>query len=332
MSKLRLLLLGAAISAVLCGCGSATTTPDAAAQRNAVVARYPVVDGSTALHPLGRMAACELLNVKCVWSAPDGANVERTYVPGPDAPKATADQILAMNFNTTHAAYLNLIDGKADVLLEVRAPSSDELAAAQAKGVTLEVTPVALDAFVFLANVDNPVESLPLATIRDIYSGKITTWQQAGVTLPDATSPIHAYQREPDSGSQGLMVSMVMKDTPVIDAPDRIVKTMVGPFNAIGGDSQTGEGGDRLGFGFSVFFYAAVMFDNAHVKIIGVDGVKPTAPAIAGHTYPLADEAYAVTLKGAAADSPGRRYVEWLLSAAGQRAVGLSGYIPLAGG
>jgi phosphate transport system substrate-binding protein len=175
------------------------------------------------------------------------------------------------------------------------------------------------------------VESLPLETIRDIYSGKITTWRQAGVTLPDPTSPIHAYQREPDSGSQGLMVSMVMKDTPVIDAPDMIVKTMVGPFNAIGGDPQTGEGGDKLGFGFSVYFYAAVMFDNAHVKIIGVDGVQPTPATISRRVYPLADEAYAVTIKGAAADSPGRRYVEWLLSAAGQRAVGLSGYIPLAG-
>jgi hypothetical protein len=83
------------------------------------------------------------------------------------------------------------------------------------------------------------------------------------------------------------MMSMVMKETSMIEAPDMIVKTMLGPFNAIGGDPATGAGGDPLGFGYSVYFYAAVMFDNDHVKIIGVEGVKPDSKTIAARSYPL---------------------------------------------
>jgi phosphate transport system substrate-binding protein len=73
-----------------------------------------------------------------------------------------------MKHNATHGAYVNVIEGKADIALEARAPSADELAAARAKGVELEVTPIALDAFVFLANVSNPIESVTLASIRGV--------------------------------------------------------------------------------------------------------------------------------------------------------------------
>jgi phosphate transport system substrate-binding protein len=336
MKTTRALLLAAAMSTVLasCGSGAAATptpaaTPDGAALRAELAAHMPVVDGSTAEQPMGRMLACVLLDVECVWSAPDSANVQRTYVPAEGVSGASADKIRAIQFNNTHVGYLNLVDGKADVLLETRAPSEDELAAAKAKGVEFELTPVSIEAFVFLANVGNPVDGLSQATLRDIYSGKTTTWAQAGVDIGDATAPIHAYQRERNSGSQELLNSMLMKGTPAIDAPEMIVETMLGPFNAIGGDPQTGDGGDRFGLGYSVYFYAAVMFHNPQVKIIGVDGVVPNPTNIAGRTYPLVGDIYAVTLKGAAADSPGRRYVAWLLTADGQRAVTLSGYVAL---
>jgi len=332
MNRYRIWPLGAILALVVAGCGStaASPTPNVAAMRAAIVADFPVLDGSTSDHPLGRLLVCDLLGAECAWSAPADANVERTFVPAATVPEDVARQILAVKFNTTHGAYLNLIDGKADIILEARRPSVDELAAAEAANVELEVTPIALDAFVFLANEQNPVDSLPLATIRDIYAGKTTTWKQAGVDVGDAAALIHAYQRERNSGSQELMMSLVMKELPMLEAPNMIVKTMLGPFNAIGGDPLTGAGGDPLGFGYSVYFYAAVMFDNERVQIIGVDGVKPDARTIASRTYPLAADVYAVTIKGAPADSPGVRFRDWLLTPDGQRAVKLSGYVGLA--
>jgi phosphate transport system substrate-binding protein len=323
--------LVAALAVVAAGCSSTafSPTPDVEALRAAIAADFPAVDGSTSAHPLARMLACDLLGAECEWSAPASANVERTYVPTAGVPEQTAQQILGMKHSGTHGAYVNLIDGKADVILVARAPSSDELTEAESKGVVLDVRPAALDAFVFLVNAENSVESMDLATLRDIYAGKITTWRGAGVEMADSSALIHAYQRERNSGSQELMMSLVMKETEVIDAPDMIVKTMLGPFNAIGGNEATGQPGDELGLGYSVYFYAAVMFDQPQVKRIAVDGVKPDSQTITSRTYPLVAEVYVVTRQGTPAESTAIKYRDWLLTPDGQRAVKLSGYVEL---
>jgi phosphate transport system substrate-binding protein len=182
---------------------------------------------------------------------------------------------------------------------------------------------------VFLVNAQNQVESMDLTTLRDIYAGKITTWQQAGVNLPDPTATIHAYQRERNSGSQELMQTMVMKEATMVDAPDMIVQTMLGPFNAIGGSEAAGQPGDELGLGYSVYFYAAVMFDQPQVKRIAVGGVKPDSQTIASRTYPLVADVYVVTRQGTPAESSAVKYRDWLLTPDGQRAVKLSGYVGL---
>jgi phosphate transport system substrate-binding protein len=327
----------ALLACVVLSCAAPGISPtdisptDSPAMRSAIVANYPSVDGSTTTGPLARLLACDLLGVPCVWSAPASANIERTYVPDPNAAisSQTASTITGIKFSTTHTAYVNLIEGKTDVLLEARLPSPDEQAEATAKGVELETHAFALDAFVFLVNTNNPTENMPLATLRDIYAGKITTWSGASIDLGDPAAQIHAYQREPNSGSQELMKQMVMGTTPIVDAPQMVVQTMAGPYNTIGGNPVTGAGGDRLGLGFSVYYYAAVMFSNPQVKMIGVDGVKPTSATISSRAYPLAAEVYVVTRKDATTGGPALKYRDWLLSPDGQRVVKQSGYVPV---
>jgi phosphate transport system substrate-binding protein len=326
------LCAAALVAGLVSSCAAPGVSPkDSPAMRSAIVANYPSVDGSTTTGPLARLLACDLLGVPCVWSAPASANTERTYVPDPKAavPSQAASTITGIKFSTTHNAYVNLIEGKTDVLLEARLPSSDELAEASAKGVELDTHAFALDAFVFLVHSSNPTDNMPLATLRDVYAGKITAWSGAGVDLGDPSAQIHAYQREPNSGSQELMKSMVMGSTPMVNAPQMVVQTMAGPYDAIGGNPVTGVGGDRLGLGFSVYYYAAVMFSNPQVKMIGVDGVKPTSATISSRAYPLAAEVYVVTRKDAAVGSPALRYRDWLLSPEGQRVVSQSGYVPV---
>ena len=336
-SMVTTLFTAALVAGVVSSCAGPSTTPTGTmptgipAMRSAIVAAYPSVDGSTTTGPLARLLACDLLDVPCVWSAPASANIERTYVPDPAAavPSKTASTITAIKFSTTHNAYVNLIEGKTDVLMEARLPSPDELAEAKAKGVELETRAFALDAFVFLVNTNNPTNSVPLATLRDVYAGKITTWSGAGIDVGDPAAKINAYQREPNSGSQELMKSMVMGATPIVNAPQMVVQTMAGPYNAIGGNPATGADGDRLGLGFSVYYYAAVMFSNPQVKMIGVDGVEPTSATISSRAYPLAAEVYVVTRKDAAAGSSALVYRDWLLSPDGQRVVKQSGYVPV---
>jgi phosphate transport system substrate-binding protein len=65
------------------------------------------------------------------------------------------------------------------------------------------------------------------------------------------------------------------------------------------------------------------------VKIMGVEGVKPSAETIANQSYPLVAEVYAVTRAGMPADHPAIKMRDWWLSAVGQAAVAESGYVPL---
>ncbi|MCL2116994.1 MAG: substrate-binding domain-containing protein [Planctomycetaceae bacterium] len=94
-----------------------------------------------------------------------------------------------------------------EIILVARKPSEDELKAAREAEVELDVRPIALDAFVFLVNRTNPVESLTLEEIRSIYANPgPTNWKSYGG--PDQV--ITPYERNRNSGSRELMDEMVV--------------------------------------------------------------------------------------------------------------------------
>jgi phosphate transport system substrate-binding protein len=286
-------------------------TPDVAD----IVRDYPRVDGSTSAHPLQMYVACEILEVKCEWM--EAIFSARTLSPDNSiAPTGDAETVANIWHNGTHSAYVNLINKDADFIIVARMPSKDEIREAGVKGVKLDIRPIALDAFVFLAHVDNPVGSLTLEQIREIYTGKITSWFELG-----GTGKIHAYQRNRNSGSQELMDELVMQGDRMIEAPDMIFESMVGPINAIRDDTQ--------GLGYSVFFYATFMLPDENVKLLGIDGVVPTSDTIASREYSLVTEVYAVVREKMPANSTAVMLRDWLLTEAGQAAVEESGYVPI---
>lgn len=323
-------LSAAAMALFLASCSPA---PDIESLRAAIAQDYPSVDGSTSAHPLQVKLACDLLDVPWTWSAMSTDNVERRIIPDPtqSSPGPSTQTILDIVHNGTNGAYMNLIEGNADVILVARAPSTDELQAAEENGVTLDARAVALDAFVFLANVENPVESLTIDTIREIYTGHVTTWTELDIVVdPDSEGEelIHAYQRNRNSGSQELMEALVMRGTPMTDAPDMVTTSMLGPFNVIGGDPWTGNG-DLLGLGYSVYYYTALMFPHSFVKMIGVEGVEPTSETIRTRAYPLVAEVYVAVREDTPQDSTAVKFRDWLFTEDGQRAIEESGYVPI---
>jgi phosphate transport system substrate-binding protein len=294
-------------------------TPDVESLRAAIAQDYPHVDGSTSAFPLQRMIACWILEISCVWTKDFFGE---SWAISPDLLRTDASalgQMEAIVHSGTHGAYVNLIDGQADFILAARLPSEDELEAAQKKGVALDARPVALDAFVFLVNAENPVTDLELETVRDIYAGRITHWTEEEL----AGEIIRTYQRNPNSGSQELMEKLVMMGTPMVDAPDMILESMKGPINAVGED--------RLGIGYSVYYYTAFILPDRRVKRIAIDGVAPTSANIADRTYPLTTEVYAVVREDTPQGSTARMLWDWLLTEEGQAVVAESGYVPLGG-
>ena len=188
------------------------------------VDQYPIVDGSTSTQPLGVLTACRLTHTSFAWGKP-GISGERRLYPTIKAYDPGArlsleftgsdlhDQAMILwkleekiRHTATHSSYINLISGSADLIIVAREPSDDELDLAREKGVEIHYAPIALDAFVFIVNVRNPVRSLTIEQIRDIYTGKIPDWAEVGGT-PGA---IRHYIRNRNSGSQEKMEKMVL--------------------------------------------------------------------------------------------------------------------------
>jgi len=131
---------------------------------------------------------------------------------------------------------------------------------------------------------------------------------------------IHTYQRNRNSGSQELMEALVMGDLEMIDSPDMILDSMIGPINAIADDP--------LGIGYSVYFYANFMFPHESIKLISINGIAPTSANIADHSYSLTTEVYAVIREDAPPDQTAAMLRNWVLTEGGQAVVAKSGYVP----
>jgi len=225
-----------------------------------------------------------------------------------------------MKFNTTPAAYDRLIARDANVIF-VTAPSKEHLAAAKAAGVQLEVIPVVKDALVFLANKENPITGLTGKQIQDIYTGKVTNWSQLG----GADTPIIAYQRQTNSGSQTLFLQLAMKNKKPMEAPGyHKIFTMSSLVDMVSSYDNS-----KQAIGYSVFYYTDEMYVKDNVKLLPIDGVMPTRESIADGTYPFTTNYFAVLRHDSAADSVSRQLIEWCLSPEAQRLFSATGYVPL---
>lgn len=257
---------------------------------------YPKVDGSTATIPLS-------------------AAVYR-YATGATKEEADANIVHTKTTNS----YLSLINGEVDLLI-VYEPSQTVYETLETTSVKLNMKPIGLDAFVFLANESNPVTSLTQEEIIQIYSGKITNWSKVGGNDKE----IIAFQRPDDSGSQTLMKKLVMKDIDMIEAPSTMKPT--GMDEIITAIAEYNNNSNALGY--SVFYYTQNMYNQPGLRYMPVNGIEPTSETIQEGEYPYINEFYAVIREDEPAASNAHKIFDWLTSTEGKTLIQELGYIPV---
>ncbi|MBQ5989253.1 MAG: substrate-binding domain-containing protein [Oscillospiraceae bacterium] len=236
-------------------------------------------------------------------------------------------KMLGINYNDakkivkhhkTHESFSMLLSGENDMIFTVPI-SEEQKKAAEEAGRELTFVPVAKEGFVFVVNRNNPVESLTMDQIRDIYSGKITNWKEVGGN----DEKIIPYQRNKDSGSQNYMTEF-MEGYDLMDPPkDYVLVSMGGLMDGLAVYDNA-----ENAIGYSVYSYAAQIYENSSdVKFIAVDGVKPTRETMADGTYPLLSSTYIVYTDKATQST--RSFAKWAVSDEGQRCVLESGYVPV---
>lgn len=211
-----------------------------------------------------------------------------------------------------------MADGETDVFFGAL-PDEDQVDYAKEQGVEFEHTPMWREAFVFLVNAVNPVDSLTVQQVRGIYSGAITNWKEVG----GKDEPIIAYQRNTGSGSQSMM-ERFMGDVPLTDAPSNMVATGMGGLVSAVADYDNRHGA----IGYSFRYYVTNLVGDYDVKLLAIEGVEPTLEHIADGSYPITGEFYATTRKGDNSESFAR-LLAWAQGEQGQELVEKSGYARL---
>jgi phosphate transport system substrate-binding protein len=89
-----------------------------------------------------------------------------------------------------------VINGESSFAQSSRPIRQQELLNAQQRGIKLEQVAIAIDGLAFYVNPQVNIPGLTLAQLKDIFTGKITNWQQVG----GPNLPITAVSRDPKSG------------------------------------------------------------------------------------------------------------------------------------
>ncbi|MCR5599499.1 MAG: substrate-binding domain-containing protein [Ruminococcus sp.] len=240
-----------------------------------------------------------------------------------------------IDHNTTGYAYYNLMmtarqrelrykdnSYKQKNLIFATEPSVDEIKEAADCNIEYEVTPVALDGFVFITHKDNPVDSLTVQQIKDIYSGKITNWKEVGGN----DSEIIPYQREANSGSQTAMEQLVMKDTTLMEPKEGYcIRKGMGELIEMVAEYENRENS----LGYTYYYYINNLYKNDNIKVLKIDGISPDNENLRDKSYPFSTAYYVVTVKGD--DSELMKLKDFIVSDKGQQIVKMAGYCTVNG-
>ena len=258
-----------------------------------------------------RFAVKDLPRVHCAYALyPIGAAAVQAL-----CPQASYKRSLVRP-DASPRAYDELCLGWAPAILAL-APSTNQLAMAERKNLTYEMTPVARDAFVFFVPVTNPIESLTSDQVRGIYSGRITTWRELGVGLD---AKLMAFQRNPDSGSQTAL-ERLMGEMPIMPPIKEDRLGGMGGIISVAADYRNYPG--ALGFSFRYYLQDLVKEDK--VKVLKIDGVAPTPENVRNGSYPFVETAYLITARPRTENL--RRLADFLTGPVGRDMVEKTGYV-----
>ena len=300
---------------VLMGC-SKDELPDPFLIEGISMENYPKVDCSTSTSLLQKLIACKLLGVSYEWTENMifggyyDLLIHYDDLPGSD------EFFKNLKVSTTHGAFMNLIDGEVELIVTSRGISRDEKAYANEKSVTLDETPIALDGFIFITHKNNPVKTITKEQIRGIYMGEITNWKEVG----GKDLAITPYIREPNSGSQEKMETIVMKGLEMPKWQFTPLLGMGGPFERL----RT----DESGICYSLFYYNRFFMQPDLVKQLAVDGIVPTPQAIRDRIYPYTTEVYTAIRADTGKNTNAYRLYRLLCSDKAKTIIAESGYVP----
>lgn len=225
-----------------------------------------------------------------------------------------AGTVVQVNGGGSGTGIAALINGSVDLAQASRAMKDDEKAQAKkARGADVVERAVALDALGVFVNASNPLQSLTIAQVKDIFQGKTKNWNEVGG--PDA--PIVLYGRESSSGTFDYFREHVLAKGDFAPA----VQTLQGTAAIINAIARDRNGIGYGGIAYAKNVYALAIADGAKPAVV------PSEATVADGTYPLSRKLFFYY----SANAPERvtKFADWALTPEAQALVTKVGYFPL---
>ena len=195
-------------------------------------------------------------------------------------------------------------EGRCDIGLSSRALKDEE------KANGLVETVLAYDGIAIIVNNDNPVTNISLEDLTKVYTGEITNWKEVG----GEDKPIVPIGREAASGTRDGFESITgtkdkCKYSQELTSTGDVIQTVSGNPNAIG--------------------YASLAAVKDTIKVLSVEGVKPSKETIQDKTYKIQRNFVLVTRKGTALSADAQKFFDFSTSSAADSLIEKAGAIPV---
>ena len=166
--------------------------------------------------------------------------------------------------------------------------------------------------------VDGGLRSIGKAQLGRLFEGKIANWRELG----GPNLPVFVYDKEPGRGTREVLDKYLYGPTGKGPPPPQS-----GSYAIVGGNEETRT--KLLSTPGSVGpLSSAFIRGYPTLATLAVGGVQPTARTIADGTYPMSRPLFLVT--NGPARGKAKRFIDYVVSPAGQRLVAKAGYLTLA--
>ena len=169
---------------------------------------------------------------------------------------------------------------------------------------------VAHDAIIPVVNPNNAVKGLTMAQLKDIFAGKIRSWDEVG----GAKAPIVVVGRDSSSGTFECFQELVMGKTRV--SPRALIQASNG-----GVVQAIAQNPNAIG-------YIGVGYMDKQTHPLTMNNVKPGIESAKDKTWPIARDLYLFTADNVKAEA--KKLIDFMLSAEGQKDVEKAGFVPVA--
>ena len=236
-------------------------------------------------------------------------------------PEVNPEVAVAVSGGGSGTGIASMINGTVDIANASRSMKDKELKLARKNGQTPVEHVVGYDALAVFIHKNNPIKSMSLTQLKDIYSRdpKVRKWSDMGITVPGCKDEIVVVSRQNNSGTYAYFKSTVLGKG---GKYRQGTLDMHGSKDVVDLVEKT-----PCSIGYSGLAYATDHLKTVCIATNGADAcVMPTVATASDRSYPIARPLFMYT--NGTPKGEIKNYMDWIMSDVGQCILVKKGYAP----